>query len=152
MQYKTNSVNRRKLVAIGFGILAISLGIIFYLKVATPHHFGEYFTKAYYGQFGAIAICVELLAAAYYLFVGHKKTNFAMALFGFTVVLNSILNVFGLGTVSIAILIMSVLLVSAGVAFYIAFTNAFYLGKISILNVIFSFVLGNLIAFYFNYF
>lgn len=73
MQYKTNSVNRRKLVAIGFGILAISLGIIFYLKVATPHHLGKYFTKAYYGQFGAIAICVELLAAAYYLFVGHKK-------------------------------------------------------------------------------
>ncbi|TDS18911.1 hypothetical protein DFQ03_0624 [Maribacter caenipelagi] len=152
MKNKTHSVRKRKLIAIIFGVLAIVFGVILFLKVDAPHHLGEYFTKAYYGQFGAIAICVELLAAAYYLFIGHKKTNFAMALFAFTVALNGILNLLGLGTSSIPIFIMLVFLVSGGIAFYIAFSNAFNSGKILIRNVIFSFVLGNIIAFYFNYF
>ncbi|WP_116771839.1 hypothetical protein [Maribacter litoralis] len=152
MEKKTYSVDKRRLIAISFGVLALILSIVFFLKVDTPQHLGDYFTQAYYGQFGAIAICVELIAAAYYLYVGHKKTNFTMALFAFTVVLNGILNLFGVGTVIIPLAIMMLLLVSGGIAFFIAFSNAFNLGKISIGNVILSFVFGNIIAFYFNYF
>lgn len=142
----------RKLIAISFGVIALVIGVILFLKVDTPEHFGVYFTKAYYGEFGAIAICVELLAAAYYLFIGHKKTNFAMALFAFTAVLDIAINLLGFATIAVPYLIMLAFLVCAIVAFYIAFSNAFNLGKISLVNVIFSFVLGNAIAFYFNYF
>jgi hypothetical protein len=54
------------------------------LKIDYPENFVGYFKKSYYAHFGPLPICVELFVTAIYLFIGHKKSNFALALFAFT--------------------------------------------------------------------
>ncbi|CAN0570574.1 unnamed protein product, partial [Ectocarpus sp. 12 AP-2014] len=74
-------MEKRKGIALIFTIIALVLGVVFYLKIEYPENFIGYFKKSYYGQFGPLAIYLELLVAAIYIFVGHKKSNFALALF-----------------------------------------------------------------------
>lgn len=54
----------RKTIAVAFIVLSVILGVVFYLKIDYPENFVGYFKKSYYGQFGPLAICVELLVTA----------------------------------------------------------------------------------------
>ena len=53
--------------------IALVFGISFYLNSVFPQNFDAYFKPKYYGQFGPIAICVELFIAGIYLYKGDKK-------------------------------------------------------------------------------
>lgn len=145
-------MKNRKLISFLFIVLALVLGVIFYLKVNYPENLVGYFKKSYYGQFGPLAICLELLIAAYYLFVGHKKSNFALALFAFTALLDILFNLTGVFISGVPHYAMVLFFICAIISLWIAFSNAFNLGRISLVGALVSFVLGNAIEFYFNYF
>ncbi|MFD0796302.1 hypothetical protein ACFQZJ_02430 [Maribacter chungangensis] len=142
----------RKTIAVAFIVLSVILGVVFYLKIDYPENFVGYFKKSYYGQFGPLAICVELLIGAYYLFIGHKKSNFALALFAFTALLDIIFNLTGVFISGVPPYAMVIFFICATISLWIAFSNAFNLGRITIFWVITSLVLGSAIEFYFNYF
>lgn len=142
----------RKTIAVAFIVLSVILGVVFYLKINYPENLVGYFKKSYYGQFGPLAICVELLTGAYYLFIGHKKSNFALALFAFTALLDIIFNLTGVFISGVPPYAMIIFFICATISLWIAFSNAFNLGRITLFWVITSLVLSSAIEFYFNYF
>ncbi len=145
-------MKKRKGIAILFTLLSLVLGVIFFLQIDYPSNVEGYFRKSYYGQFGPLAICIELLIAAYYLFVGHKKANFALALFAFTALMDILFNLTGLFISGVPTYAMVLFFICALISLWIAFSNAFNLGRITLVGALGSFVLGNAIEFYFNYF
>ncbi len=145
------SLKIRRSIALLFFAVATILGIIFFLKISFPVGLGDYFSKTYYGQFGPLAICVELFIAAYYLFVGHRKANFTLALFAFTALLDIVFNIFGLFISGVPTYGMIIFFLCAIVSLRIAFSKVFDLGRITLLGALVSFVLGNASEFFFNY-
>ena len=141
----------RKIIATVFVLIALILGFIFYTKLVFPTGIEQYFTSAYYNQFGPLAICIELLIAGYYLFVGHHKANFTMALFGFTAILDPFFNSVGLFTSIVPLYAMIVFLCCALVALFLAFSNTFMPGRISWIGAFISFLMGSAVELFFNY-
>ena len=141
----------RKLLSFSFIAVALTLGIIWYIEIAFPMDVRSYLRIGFYQQFGHIAIAVELLIAGIHLWLNHEKTNFTMALFGFTAVLDPILNYSGVLSSSVPVYGTIIFLCFAVISFWIAFTNAFDSGKISITSVATTFILGIAIELFFNY-
>ena len=141
----------RKIIAITFLLTALVLGIIFYQEVTLPSTLEGYFQSSYYNQYGPLAICVELLIAGYYLYVKHSKANFTLALFAFTALLDPIFNALGIFDSQIPLYAIFIFGACALVALWISFSNAFGLGRISLLGAFGSFVLGTAIELFFNY-
>ena len=141
----------RKIIATIFIIMAIVLGVIFYIKIDFPMGLEAYFKKEYYSQFGPLAICIELLIAGFYLFTKHPKSNFTLALFGFTALLDPIFNTIGLFTSRVPTYAMVLFVIWALLALWLAFSNTFKLGRISLIGVIVSFILGITVELFFNY-
>ncbi len=144
-------MKKRKISSILLTVVGIILSAAFFLMIEFPQGFEVYFRREYYNQFGPLAISLELLIAGYYLFIGHKKTNFALALFGFTALLDPIFNQIGLfdsimpfyGTITIAICGL--------LSLWLAFANPFELKRLSLFVAIISLVLGVVIELFFNY-
>ena len=143
-------MNTRKIVATLFLIIALVLGVLLFLEVNLPTTLGGYFNSEYYNQFGPLAISIELLIAGYYLFIKHPKTNFVLAVFAFTALLDPIFNVTGLFT-SLVPLYATILFVGCAlVALWLSFTNTFSLGRISMIAAFGSFILGTAVELFFN--
>lgn len=142
----------RIILSITYIAVALGLCIILYAQINFPVDVRSYFRTGFYSQFGAIAIAVELLVAGIYLLLNHKKTNFTMGLFGFTALLDPIFNYFGISSSNVPVYASIIFLCFAGVSLYIAFSNAFDTGKISLVNVVITFTLGVLVELFFNYF
>ncbi|MEL7120216.1 MAG: hypothetical protein AAFO07_12265 [Bacteroidota bacterium] len=143
-------MTNRKLIASIFIILALVLGGIFYTQLVFPTRVNAYMRLSFLGQFGSIAICVELLAAGINLFIGHKKTNFLLALFGFTAFLDPIFSLLGLFGSNTPLYATVLFLISGGVALWIAFKNVFKLEALSKAAVVMALVLGVAVEFFFN--
>ncbi|TLF47003.1 hypothetical protein [Maribacter aurantiacus] len=139
------------ITAIVFVLIAIVLGIIFYLDVEFPTGLSSYFKREYYGQFGPLALCVELLVAGIYLFTGNKKVNFTLALFGFSVLMDFLFNVFGVFPSILPMYAKIMFLICAAWSFWLAFTDSFDLGRISFWGALMSFILGNIVELFFNF-
>ncbi|PPK87852.1 hypothetical protein CLV84_0805 [Neolewinella xylanilytica] len=140
----------RKVVATVFIVIALGLGGVFFAATTYPVGLSGYFQPEYYTQFGPLAICVELLLAGGYLYFGHRKANFTLALFGFTVVAEVFFNLIGLSPTTIPLYARLILLACSAVSLRLAFTNAYRLGRISALGAMGSFILGNLVELFFN--
>lgn len=145
-------MKKRKIIALILILIALVLGTIFFSEIVFPEGLESYFKIAYYSQFGPLAICVELLIAGFYLFTGHPKTNFTMALFAFTVLLDLIFSLTGLITTLVPLYALVIFLCCALFAVWLAFSNTFNTGRISIAAAIGSFILGNAVELFFNYF
>ena len=148
---QTSSLRTRKIIATVFIALALVLGAVSFRAIDFPIGIEAYFQPAYYQQFGRLALCAELLVAGRYLYVRHAKANFALALFGFSVLLDAACNISTLATGSFT-LILGMLLLScaAGVALWLAFTNTFRLGRITFVGAVGSFILGTLFESFFD--
>ena len=133
-----------------FLVVAISLGIVFIIDLQFPVGIEEYIKSPFYNQFGPLAITVELLVSAYYLLIRHTKTNFAFALFAFTALLDPIFNLTGIFTSLVPIYATVIFVLSALIGVWVAFTDAFDTGRISIIEVIGSFMLGVAVELFFN--
>ncbi len=140
-----------KIIALLFMLLALGLGAVFYMDHTYPSEISGFFKKEYYGQLGPLAICVELFIAGLYLFRKLVKANFALALFGFTVVMDAVFNLFGIFSTQLPLYAMIIFWVCALLSFWLAFTDTFKMGKISWIGAIASFILGNAVELFFNY-
>lgn len=145
-------MNAIKIIAYVFIISALSFGVVSFLNIEFPSGLTAYFTKEYYSQFGPLAICVELLIAGIYLLNRNTKTNFALALFGFTVLLDVTFSLLGLFSSLLPVYATVPFLGYALFSLWLAFTDTFELGRISIIAALTSFILGNLVElFFFNW-
>ncbi|MRI01650.1 hypothetical protein GH721_13990 [Kriegella sp. EG-1] len=143
-------MKKRKIISLLLLIIGLVLSVAFITKIEFPQGFEAYFKRAYYNQFGPLAISVELLIASYYLFIGHKKTNFALALFGFTALLDPFFNQLGLFKSIVPLYGTIVLSICALLCLWLAFANTFKLKRLSHIATILSVVLGVLIELFFN--
>jgi len=144
-------MNTRKILAVVFIAFALVLGIMFYLAIDFPRDLEAYFKKEYYTQFGPLAISVELLIAGIYLFKKHPKANFTLALFGFTALLDPIFNLIGLFSSLVPLYAAIVFVCCALLSLWLAFSDSFNLGRISFISALVSFILGNALELFFNY-
>lgn len=145
-------MEKRKIVSIILLSVGLILSVAFFLSIDFPEGFELYFKRAYYNQFGALALSVELLIAGYYLYIGHKKTNFALALFGFMALLDPIFNQIGLFNSVTPLYGTIVLSLCALPCLWIAFKNTFQLERLSRLAALVGLILGVIIELLFNYF
>jgi len=144
-------MKKRKLISVLLLIVGVALSIAFILKIDFPQGLEGYFKRAYYNQFGPLVLSVELLIAGYYLFMGHKKTNFTLALFGFTALLDPIFNQMGLFNSIVPLYGTVILSVCALVCLWLAFKNTFKLKPSSPFTAILSAILGVVVELFFNY-
>ena len=144
-------VKKRKTTSLILLTIASVLSIAFLLRIDFPQGFETYFKREYYSQFGPLAISIELLIAGFYLFNGHKKTNFALALFGFTAVLDPIFDQIGLFESIVPLYGTIVLFLCALFCLWLAFKNVFGLKRISFIMALASFILGVVVELFFNY-
>lgn len=144
-------MKKRKIISLLLLIIGLVLSVAFIMKIEFPQGFEAYFKREYYNQFGPLAISVELLIASYYLFIKHKKTNFTLALFGFTALLDPFFDQIGLFN-SIVPLYGTIMLSICGLlCLWLAFSNTFKLKRLSLLAAIISVVLGVFVELFFNY-
>lgn len=144
-------MKKRKIIALLFLIVGVSLSVAFMLKIEFPQGFEAYFKREYYNQFGPLSLSVELLIASYHLFIGHKKTNFTLALFGFTALLDPLFDQIGLFNSIVPLYGTIILSICALLCLWLAFANTFRLKPLSNLAAIFSVVLGVFVELFFNY-
>lgn len=144
-------MKKRKTISLLLLIIGLALSVAFISKIKFPQGLEAYFRREYYNQFGPLAISVELLIASYYLFIGHKKTNFTLALFGFTALLDPLFNQIGLFNSIVPLYGTIILSICALLCLWLAFSNTFKLKRLSRLATIFSVVLGVFIELFFNY-
>ncbi len=144
-------MKKRKIIALLLLIIGLALSVAFIMKIEFPQGFEAYFKREYYNQFGPLAISVELLIASYYLFIGHKKTNFTLALFGFTALLDPFFNQIGLFNSIVPLYGTIILSICALLCLWLAFANTFKLKRLSHLAAILSVVLGVFVELFFNY-
>ena len=144
-------MKKRTTIALLLLIIGIGLSIAFIMKIEFPQGFEAYFKKEYYSQFGPLAISVELLIASYYLFIGHKKTNFTLALFGFTALLDPFFNLIGLFNSIMSLYGTIILSICALLCLWLAFTNTYQLKRLSNLGAFLGIVLGVIVELFFNY-
>jgi hypothetical protein len=145
-------MEKRKIISLLLLIIGVFLSVAFILRIEFPQGFEAYLKREYYNQFGPLAICVELLIAGYYFFIGHKQTNFALALFGFTALLDPLFNQFGLFDSIVPLYGTIILSICGLLCTWLAFANPFELNRISSLTAILSLVLGVFVELFFNYF
>ena len=144
-------MKKRKIISLLLLIVGIALSVAFLIKIEFPQGFEQYFKREYYNQFGPLAISIELIISSYYLFIGHKKTNFTLALFGFTALLDPLFNQIGLFNSIVPLYGTIILSICALLCLWLAFANAFKLKRLSRLAAILSVVLGVFVELFFNY-
>lgn len=143
-------MNKRKLLASSLILLSVVLAVLFYMRVQWPANLSGYFTGAYINQYGPLTICIELFIASLYLYQSHAKTNFALAVFGFTALLDPLFNLTGIFSSLVPLYASVIFVFCALIALWIAFSNAFNSGRISGLAAFGSFLLSSLIELFFN--
>jgi len=144
-------MEKRKIISLLLLLVGVVLSVAFISRVEFPQGFEAYFEREYYNQFGPLAISIELLIAGYYLFRGHKKTNFALALFGFTALLDPLFDQVGLFDSIVPSYGTIILSICGLLCIWLAFANPFELKRLSGLVAILSLVLGVFVELFFNY-
>ncbi|RFN57578.1 hypothetical protein [Marixanthomonas ophiurae] len=144
-------MKKRKLISLVLLIIAFVMSISFILKIEFPQGFDTYFKREYYNQYGPLAIGIEFLIASYYLLVAHKKTNFALALFGFTALLDPFFDQIGLFESIVPLYGTIIFSICALFCLWLAFKNIFTLKRISFIAAFASFILGCFVELFFNY-
>lgn len=144
-------MKKRKIISLLLLMVGVSLSFAYVFRIEFPQGLEAYFKREYYNQFGPLVISVELLITSYYLFIGHKKTNFTLALFGFTALLDPLFNQIGLFNSVVPLYGTIILSICAVLCLWLAFTNPFKLERLSHSATILSVVLGAFIELFFNY-
>jgi hypothetical protein len=144
-------MKKRNIISALLLIVGISLSVDFLLQIEFPQGFEAYFKRAYYNQFGPLVISVELIIASCYLLIGHDKTNFALALFGFTALLDPLFNQLGVFNSIVPLYGTIILSICALICLWLAFANPFKLKRLSNLAAILGVVFGVFVELFFNY-
>lgn len=144
-------MEKRKIISSLLFIVGLSLSIVFLANIEFPQGIEHYFKSQYYNQFGPLVISVELIIASYYLFVAHKNTNFTLALFGCTALLDGLFNQLGLLSSNMPMYGTIIISICALLCLLLAFTNSFQFNRMTIFKTIGSVVIGICTELFFNY-
>lgn len=144
-------MKNRKFTSLALLFIALTISIALLSRIDFPQGLETYFKREYYKQFGPLAIGIELLIASYYLLIKHEKTNFTLALFGFTALLDPLFDQIGLVKSTTPLYGTIILSICAFFCLWIALKNIFNLKRISLIAVLASFSLGSFIELFFNY-
>lgn len=145
-------MEKRKTIALLLIIIGVLLSIVFTLQIDFPKGFKAYFKWEYYNQFGPLIISIELVIAGFYLFKEHKKTNFILALFGFTALLDALFNQIGLFNNLIPLYATIIYTICGVLCLWLAFSNSFKLKSLTMFKTIVSVILSIVTELFFNYF
>ena len=143
-------MGKRKIIASLLLSIGVLLSIAFLLQIDFPQGFEVYFERAYYSQFGPLVISIELLTASYYLFIEHKNTNLALAIFGFTGLLDPILTKLGYLNSSMPLYGTIIIAACALLCLWLAFSNTFKLSPMTLLKITISVIIGFITEIFFN--
>ncbi|MEL7269444.1 MAG: hypothetical protein AAGL34_07720 [Bacteroidota bacterium] len=138
-------------IALGFVLIGLALSIIFFSQIELPIEWRMYLRASTYDRFGPFVISVEMVAAGTALLFSRTKANFALAIFAFTALLDPFFNLTGIFTSLVPTYATLLFVVCAILALWISFTNTFDTGRIKLLEVLKSFVLGTAIELFINY-
>ena len=138
-------------IALGFVLIGLALSIIFFSQIELPIEWRMYLRASTYDHFGPFVISVEMVAAGTAHLFSRAKANFALAIFAFTALLDPFFNLTGIFTSLVPTYATLLFVVCAILALWISFTNTFDTGRIKLLEVLKSFVLGTAIELFINY-
>ncbi|MEO1485252.1 MAG: hypothetical protein AAFU57_05875 [Bacteroidota bacterium] len=138
-------------IALGFMFIGLALALIFFSQIEFPTDLRMYFRAGTYDQFGPFVISVEMMIAGASLLFSPAKANFALALFGFTALLDPFFNLTGIFTSLVPTYATLLFVFCAIFALFISFTDTLGTGRIKPLEVVKSFVLGTAIEVFINY-
>lgn len=150
----------RKIIGIIFSIVAVLFSIIFItqsglsfdIKGYFDLSFKSYFSLEYLRQITPLIICLILLYGGVLLIVKPSKSNPVLALFGFTVLEEVVLNWFNIIIIDLPVVVISVFFYCALLALWIAYSNKINLKRLSLKEGVSSAILGtlfNLFSYYF---
>ena len=101
-----------------------------------------YFKPEYYNQFSPLILCALLINAGVFIILKHKRTNFSLAMFGYTALEELLFRAIGLSqNLWPTWLIISFLLLG-GICVFLAHRNPYKLKALSIRDLIVSLAFG----------
>ncbi|MEL6303540.1 MAG: hypothetical protein AAGL29_04025 [Bacteroidota bacterium] len=140
----------RIFIALGFISIGLAFSLIFFTQIEFPTEVRTYFRTGTYDKFGPLVISVEMVVAGASLLFSKSKANFALAIFGFTALLDPFFNLTGIFTSLVPTYATLVFVFCAIISLWIAFTDTFDTGRIKLFEVLKSFVLGTAIELFIN--
>ncbi len=134
----------RKIIGTVFSAVAlITLGI-FIARTEFSLQLQDWLSFKYYMQFSPYVISIMLFYGGVYLFRKNPKSNFAMAIFGYTILEITALDWMGIVSNNLGIYPTLMFICCAIVALWISHANSFNLKKLSLKEILMSVIVGAL--------
>lgn len=150
----------RKIIGITFLIIAVLFSVIFVIQSNLSIDFKDYFDlslKSYFSleylrQITPLVICLILLYGGILLIVKPTKSNPVLAIFGFTVLEEIVLDWLDIITINFPAYVIVVFFCCALLALWIAYSNTINLKRLSFKEGVSGLILGTLINAFSYYF
>lgn len=134
----------RKIIGTVFAIVALITVGIFVAKTEFSIQLQDWMSFKYYIQFSPYFISIMLFYSGVYLFRNNQKSNFAMAIFGYTIFEIMALDWMGILSNNLSSHTTILFICCAIVALFVAHTNPFTLRKLSFKEILISVFIGAL--------
>lgn len=135
---------QRKTASILLALVSIGLMVYFILTTQFRVEFETYFKPEYYLKFSLLIISAMLFNAAVVLFRNAKGVNLALAIFGYTVIQESLFDLIGVTSMNMPLFAYVLLLICALPCIWIAHSNMFNTEKLSTKGLVISLTIGAL--------
>lgn len=132
----------RKTLSIIFGAVSIGLIVYFFSIKQFKVEFQMYFKPEFYLSFSIFIISVMLLDASISLYRNSERSNLALAIFGYTALLEILFDLIGVTPQNLPLFTYFLLLVCAIPCIWIAHTDTYETGKLSRLGLAISLAIG----------
>lgn len=140
-----------KIIGAVFSAIAIITLGIFITRTEFSFQLQVWLSFKYYIQFSPYVISIMLLYSGVYLIGKNPKSNFAMAIFGYTMLEITALDWMGIVPNNLGIYPTLMFLCCAIVALWISHANSFNLKKLSLKEILISVFAGALESLLLNY-
>lgn len=134
----------RKIIGLVFLTVAVITVGIFITRTEFSIQLQAYLSYKYYMQFAPYVISIMLFYGGVYLFRKNPKANFALAIFGYTILEAVTLDWTGISSSNLGIYTTIMFVICAIAALWIAHSNSFQLRILSLKEVVVSVLVGAL--------
>ena len=135
-------MEKRKFIGIVFLAVALITISIFISQTEFSIQLQDWISFKYYIQFAPYVISIMLFYCGLYLLKKHPKSNFTMAIFGYTIAELVILDLTGISSNNLGTSATILFGCCAIVALWIAHANSFSLKKLSLVEILISVFVG----------
>jgi len=144
----------RKIIGIAFSAVALITFGIFIARTEFSIQLQAWINFKYYIQFAPYVISIMLFYCGAYLFRNNQKLNFALAIFGYTIVEIITLDLIGILFNNLGVYATIMFGSCAAMALWIAHANSYNLKKLSLTEILISLFIGaleSLLLYYLQY-